>query len=1022
MSWDSPNNNSSAGQPDFSSGNVGWGSDNATGGNVDFSSGNAGWGADSNTAGGNADFSSGNAGWGADDAAVGNNFANAGGNDFSNGNGFGGATNDFSNGTAASKYANNDAYEEARTERPPRAEPTEEQLQHRNYNWASNRARYEYNENAIDANGMAPRDAALEQELFEENAAEQQTTLDFSKYASIPVRVERGTAPPPIKSFEEADLHPVMKENVRLARYTAPTPVQMHSIPIVTSGKDLMACAQTGSGKTAAFLVPTLSALFSRAKELQKPRPAPYETRTYKAEPLVLIIAPTRELCSQIFDECRRFTYRSPLRPCAIYGGADSFSQLRQLERGCDVLAAAPGRLMDYIQRGKIGLNRIKYLVLDEADRMLDMGFEAIIRNIILKNDMPTDRQTLLYSATFPRAIRALARDFLKPDYLFLKVGRVGGTSSAITQNIMYVPEEDKREALRTLLNSQPPSRTLIFVETKRSADSLDQYLFDRGFPSTSIHGDRTQMEREDALLAFKRGKCPILVATAVAARGIDIRNVMHVVNYDMPQDMDEYIHRIGRTARVGKSGLATSFYNERSDLLAPELTKLLKECKQNIPDFLEQYVTDDMTFDEDLDDTGVEAPSYAGQEYVPMERTAPGAPQGYNNAEATGAADAAWDSGNTGGHSGAREGDWDCPDCATSNYASRFKCFKCGTPNPNGGSGGGRPGDWNCPDCGISNFASRYECFKCGVPKPEGLGGGDFGGGRRPPRERREGDWDCSSCGAVNFASRFECFKCSAPKESDGAGFNSGYGGYDNNTTTDTSNLDSANWDSTAATAGWSAEPAVNASSNDAAWGASTETPADAAPAPATGEWGASNDTPAAAAPPAPANGGWGASNDTLAAAAPPAPANGGWGASNYTPAQAAPAASGWGAPAQAAEQPKPTTPPPAAAGGWGPPAPTQPSPAPEASTGWGAPTQQTSPAPAQSMPTPAAASGWGAPAQSTPNPAKSASPAPVQQHQQQQAPAQAAPANDDGWGTAPAVSADGWGAPPAQSSGPGW
>jgi ATP-dependent RNA helicase DDX3X len=160
---------------------------------------------------------------------------------------------------------------------------------------------------------------------------------------------------------------------------------------------------------------------------------------------------------------------------------------------------------------------------------------------------LPVDRQTLMFSATFPRSIRKLARDFLRPDYLFLKVGRVGGTTNSITQKMIYVEEEDKRDALRTLLNSQPPSRTLIFVETKRSADSLDQYLYERSFPSTSIHGDRTQMEREDALQAFKSGQCPILVATAVAARGIDIRNVMHVINYDMPNDMDEYIHRIGR-------------------------------------------------------------------------------------------------------------------------------------------------------------------------------------------------------------------------------------------------------------------------------------------------------------------------------------------------------------------------------------------------------------------------------------------------------------------------------------------
>ncbi|CAO3691015.1 unnamed protein product [Rhizopus stolonifer] len=835
---------------------------------------------------------------------------------------------------------------------------TEEQkAAYRDYKWASNRARYEYNENAIDENGMAPRNENLENELFDNS--EQQGAIDFSKYAKIPVKIERGAAPPPIRNFNEANVHPVMKENVKLARYTDPTPVQTYSIPIVTGGKDLMACAQTGSGKTAAFLVPTLSALFGRAKELAKPRPAPYETRSYQAEPLVLIIAPTRELCSQIFDECRKFTYRSSLRPCAVYGGADTLGQLRQLERGCDVLAAAPGRLMDFIDRGKIGLGRVKYLVLDEADRMLDMGFEAIIRAIVQKKGMG-EHQTLLYSATFPRAIRALARDFLRPDYLFLKVGRVGGTSSSITQKVLYVSEENKREELRNLLNGLPPSRTLIFVETKRSADSLDQFLYERNFPSTSIHGDRTQMEREDALLAFKSGKCPLLVATAVAARGIDIRNVMHVVNYDMPNDMDEYIHRIGRTARVGKSGLATSFYNERSEHLASDVTKLLKECQQEIPDFLQQYVTDDMTFDDDLDDTQVEAPTYANQEYVPMERNVPGAPQGYNNADGTGAADGAFNEG--------------------------------------------RDGDWNCPDCSASNFARRTECFKCNAARPEGMGGGD--GERRPPRARRDGDWDCPSCSAVNFASRNECFKCQTPKEGGDGGFggyggDSSYGNYDQPAAdTGASNFDSGNWNSSAATSGWGgadAAPAAPAAAEPATGGWGGAEAAPVAQEPATGGWGA----PAPAAQ-EPAAGGWSAPAPVAAAPAPtpaPAPAPvqepaaGGWGAP--APAVQEPAAGGWGAPAPAAQEP--------AAGGWGAPAPTPAAPA--QSGGWGAP----APAPAA----PAQSGGWGAPA---PAPAAAPVPTPAPAAAPVQEPAAG------GWGAAPETTSDGWGSAPAQASGFGW
>lgn len=216
---------------------------------------------------------------------------------------------------------------------------------------------------------------------------------------------------------------------------------------------------------------------------------------------------------------------------------------------------------------------------------------------------MNKNRVTLMYSATFPREIRALARDFLKPNYLFLKVGRIGGTTTDITQKVMWVEESEKRERVKQLLMSQPPCRTLIFVDTKRAADSLDHYLFESKLPSTSIHGDRSQMEREDALLAFKKGTCPILVATAVVARGIDIKNVMHVVNYDMPPTIDEYIHRIGRTARVGNAGLASSFFNNSSTGIARDLTKLLVECKQEVPEFLKRYVTSNMRFEEDEDD-----------------------------------------------------------------------------------------------------------------------------------------------------------------------------------------------------------------------------------------------------------------------------------------------------------------------------------------------------------------------------------------------------------------------------------
>jgi ATP-dependent RNA helicase DDX3X len=387
-------------------------------------------------------------------------------------------------------------------------------------------------------------------------------------------------------------IDPALLDNIDLARYKTPTPVQKYSIPIVAGGRDLMACAQTGSGKTAGFLFPILNALFSYG-----PTAAPVDnSNSYggynrrKAYPTALILAPTRELVSQIHDEGRKFAYRSWVRPAVVYGGADIGSQIRALERGCDLLSATPGRLVDLIDRGKISLANVKYLVLDEADRMLDMGFEPQIRQIVEGADMPgvMDRQTLMFSATFPREIQMLARSFLK-DYIFLSVGRVGSTSENITQRIEYVEDSDKRSLLLDLLLAgESGGLVLVFVETKRMADTLCDFLCSHRHAATSIHGDRTQREREAALHAFKSGRAPILVATAVAARGLDIPNVTHVILYDLPSDIAEYTHRIGRTGRAGNTGTSTAFFNRGNLSVAKDLLELLKETKaQDVPQWL---------------------------------------------------------------------------------------------------------------------------------------------------------------------------------------------------------------------------------------------------------------------------------------------------------------------------------------------------------------------------------------------------------------------------------------------------
>ncbi|KAJ3120002.1 DEAD-box ATP-dependent RNA helicase [Nowakowskiella sp. JEL0407] len=440
---------------------------------------------------------------------------------------------------------------------------------------------------------VQPRNMRMEQVLY---GNQTNSGINFTKYDDIPVEASGDSVPEPIVDFESSELDQLIKSNVSLAKYTNPTPVQKHSVPIVTGGRDLMACAQTGSGKTAAFLLPILSQNFKDGAPNRDSR------GSRKAFPTSLILAPTRELALQIYEEAKKFAYRSWVRPCVVYGGQPMGEQLRDLERGCELLVATPGRLVDLIERARVSLSSVRYLVLDEADRMLDMGFEPQIRRIVEQEDMApsSDRQTLMFSATFPRNIQMLARDFLK-DYVFLTVGRVGSTSENITQRIEYVEDEDKRSMLLDLLHSDPnvsqtgqPSLTLVFVETKKSADIICDFLCRQNFAATSIHGDRTQKEREYALQCFRAGKAPVLVATAVAARGLDIPNVMHVINFDLPSDIDDYVHRIGRTGRAGNVGRATAFFNvQRDKAVVKDLLEILKEANQDIPQWLEQCTRD---------------------------------------------------------------------------------------------------------------------------------------------------------------------------------------------------------------------------------------------------------------------------------------------------------------------------------------------------------------------------------------------------------------------------------------------
>ena len=413
------------------------------------------------------------------------------------------------------------------------------------------------------------------------------TGINFDRYEKIKVNVSGKDPPNIITAFSDAIKSDLINDAINRCKYTKPTPVQKFAIPIIAAKRDLMACAQTGSGKTAAFILPILQNLIAMSD-----LPSLYGQAVQ--EPLCVVISPTRELAIQIHTEAVKFAKGSIIKPCLIYGGTSSGFQLAHISRGAHLLVATPGRLLDFVTKGKISFARLKFLVLDEADRMIDQGFLPEVRRMVTHETMPpkTDRQTLMFSATFPEQVQSLAQEFLREDYLFLSVGIVGAANSDVEQTFVEVEYKSKRSKLMEILKANDShDRTMIFVEKKKTADFIASYLSQNNMMSTSIHGDRFQSQREQALYDFRTGKMPILVATSVAARGLDIKDVKHVINYDLPKEVDEYVHRIGRTGRVGNIGKATSFFDPTSDndiALAASLIKILGDADQTVPDFLQ--------------------------------------------------------------------------------------------------------------------------------------------------------------------------------------------------------------------------------------------------------------------------------------------------------------------------------------------------------------------------------------------------------------------------------------------------
>ncbi|CCH60356.1 hypothetical protein TBLA_0C05580 [Henningerozyma blattae CBS 6284] len=385
--------------------------------------------------------------------------------------------------------------------------------------------------------------------------------------------------PKPITNFDEAGFPDYVLNEVKAEGFANPTAIQCQGWPMALSGRDMVGIAATGSGKTLSYCLPGI--VHINAQPLLAPGDGP----------IVLVLSPTRELAVQIQKECSKFGKSSRIRNTCVYGGVPKGQQIRDLSRGSEIVIATPGRLIDMLEIGKTNLKRVTYLVLDEADRMLDMGFEPQIRKIV--DQIRPDRQTLMWSATWPKEVQNLARDYLN-DPIQVQIGSLElAASHTITQLVEVITDFEKRDRMVKHLevaSQDKESKILVFASTKRTCDEITKYLREDGWPALAIHGDKDQRERDWVLAEFREGRSPIMVATDVAARGIDVKGINYVINYDMPGNIEDYVHRIGRTGRAGATGTAISFFTEENKSLGASLISIMREAKQTIPPELLKY------------------------------------------------------------------------------------------------------------------------------------------------------------------------------------------------------------------------------------------------------------------------------------------------------------------------------------------------------------------------------------------------------------------------------------------------
>ncbi|XP_049601992.1 probable ATP-dependent RNA helicase DDX17 [Syngnathus scovelli] len=404
---------------------------------------------------------------------------------------------------------------------------------------------------------------------------------DVDEYRTKKEITIRGSGcPKPVTGFHQAKFPQYVMDVLMQQNFKEPTAIQSQGFPLALSGRDMVGIAQTGSGKTLSYLLPGIVHINHQ----------PYLERG--DGPICLVLAPTRELAQQVQQVAYDYGKSSRIKTTCVYGGAPKGPQIRDLERGVEICIATPGRLIDFLEAGKTNLRRCTYLVLDEADRMLDMGFEPQIRKIV--DQIRPDRQTLMWSATWPKEVRQLAEDFLK-DYVQINVGALElSANHNILQIVDVCMDSEKDNKLIQLMEeimAEKENKTIIFVETKKRCDDLTRRMRRDGWPAMCIHGDKSQPERDWVLTEFRSGKAPILIATDVASRGLDVEDVKFVINYDYPNSSEDYIHRIGRTARSNNKGTAYTFFTPSNLRQARDLIRVLEEARQAINPKLLQLV-----------------------------------------------------------------------------------------------------------------------------------------------------------------------------------------------------------------------------------------------------------------------------------------------------------------------------------------------------------------------------------------------------------------------------------------------